>query len=81
MLQYENHARRRMVARRVSEAEVEEAWSTRQVAAREPARPPHGGEVLVIRSTLASGRRLKVVVPADDEQFVITLADQNEEDR
>jgi hypothetical protein len=51
------------------------------VTVSESARPPHTGEVLVIRSTLASGRSIKVVVPADDESFVITVADQDEEDR
>jgi hypothetical protein len=51
------------------------------VTVRVLARPPHTGEVLVIRSTLTGGRRLKVVVPAGDERFVITVADQDEEDR
>ena len=81
MLRYSHHAGRRMVRRRISEAEVEEAWVTRHVTVRELARPPRSGDVLVIRTTLRSGRRLKVVVSADDERFVITLADQDEEDR
>jgi hypothetical protein len=81
MLRFATHARRRMISRGISVAEVEEAWSARHVVAREPARPPHDGEVVVIRSRTASGRRLKVVVRADDERFVITLADQDEEDR
>lgn len=70
-----------MAARGISEDEVEDAWANRGVTTTEPARPPHTGAVLVIRSTLASGRRLKVVVPAGDERFVITVADQDEEDR
>jgi hypothetical protein len=70
-----------MIGRRITEAEVEEAWTTRQVTTREPGGPPRTGEVFVIRSTLRGGRRLKVVVPTDDERFVITLADQDEEDR
>jgi hypothetical protein len=81
MLRYGYHAQRRMASRHITEAEVEEAWAARQVTSRELARPPHTGEVLVIRSTLSSGRRLKVVVPARDERFVITLADQDEEAR
>lgn len=81
MLRYGYHARRRMAGRRITEAEVEEAWASRQVMTREPARPPHSGDVLVIRSALVSGRRLKVVVPAHDERFVITLGDQGEEGR
>ena len=70
-----------MVGRRISEAEVNEAWATRPVTVHEPAGARRSGDVLVIRSTLRSGRRLKVVVSADDERFVITLADQDEEDR
>jgi hypothetical protein len=70
-----------MVVRSITEDEVEEARRIRGVTVSESARPPHTGEVLVIRSTLASGRRIKVVVPADDESFVITVADQDEEDR
>lgn len=70
-----------MVARGITQDEVEEALANRAVMVREAARPPHTGEVLVIRSTLASGRRLKVVVPAGDERFVIIVADQDEEDR
>ena len=81
MLRYAHHARRRMAGRSISEAEVEEAWSARHVTAREPARARRSGDVLVIRSALRSGRRLKVVVSADDERFVITVADQDEEDR
>jgi len=80
-LRYSAHARRRMASRRISEAEVEEAWATRHVSAYERSGPFHEGDVLVIRSTLPSGRRLKVVVAADDERFVITAADQNEEGR
>jgi|GEM_PF-6388618 len=45
MLRSGKHARRRMVTRRISESEVEEAWSLRPVTAREPARPPHAAEV------------------------------------
>lgn len=81
MLRYGAHAERRMAARRISAGEVEEAWANRGVTVTEPARPPHTGEVVVIRSTVGSGRRLKIVVPADDERFVITVADQDEEDR
>jgi len=70
-----------MTGRRISEVEVEEAWAARHVTVREPAGARRSGDVLVIRSTLRSGRRLKVVVSADDERFVITVADQDEEDR
>jgi hypothetical protein len=51
------------------------------VTAHQPAGARRSSDVVVIRSTLPSGRRLKVVVSADDERFVITLAGQDEEDR
>ena len=70
-----------MVGRSISEAEVNEAWATRHVTVHERAGARRSGDVLVTRSTLRSGRRLKVVVSAGDERFVITLADQDEEDR
>ena len=81
MLRYSTHARRRMVARGITEDEVEEAWTVRGVTVMESARPPHTGDVTVIRSTLVGGRRLKVVVAAGETRFVITVADQDEEDR
>ena len=70
-----------MAGRHISEGEVEEAWATRHVTVHEASKARRGNDVLVIRSTLASGRRLKVVVATDDERFVITAADQDEEDR
>jgi len=70
-----------MVGRDISESEVEEAWMARHVTAHEAAGDRRLGDVLVIRSTLRSGRRVKLVVSADDERFVVTLADQDEEDR
>jgi hypothetical protein len=70
-----------MATRRITEAEVEEAWTTRHVSMRELAGGRRSGDVLVIRSTLAHGRRLKVVVSAEDERFVITVAAQDEEGR
>jgi len=48
---------------------------------RRTAPDPSAGEVVVIRSTPASGRRFKLVVRAEDQRFVITLADQGEEDQ
>ena len=70
-----------MIGRNISETEAEEAWLARHVTTREAAVDRRSGDVLVIRSTLESGRRLKLVVSADEERFVITAADQDEEDR
>jgi len=70
-----------MTGRRISEREVEEAWTDRHVMSQEPGEARRSGDVLIIRSTLRSGRRLKVIVAADDERFVITVADQDEEDQ
>jgi len=70
MLRYARHALRRMGGRRITEAEVEEAWVTRHITTNEAAGDRRRGDVLVIRSTLRSGRRLKVVVAAEDERFV-----------
>jgi hypothetical protein len=75
-LRYAHHARRRMAERRISEAEVEEAWTTRHVTVLERAGARRSSDVLVIRSALRSGRRLKLVVRADDQRFVITVAAQ-----
>ena len=66
-----------MAGRGITEAEVDEACAVRHVTVHEQAGDRRAGDVIVIRSTLRSGRRLKVVVSADDEQFVITLADQD----
>ena len=81
MLRYSRHARRRMIGRNISETEAEEAWVARHVTIREMAVDRRSADVLVIRSTLESSRRLKRVVSADDERFVITAAVQDEEDR
>jgi len=70
-----------MGGRGISDAEVEEAWALRQITALELRGEGRSGDILIIRSTLASGRRLKVVVSADEERFVITVADQDEEGR
>lgn len=70
MLRYSGHARRRMAARRISEAEVEETLATRHVAVHETAGLRRPGAVVVVRTTLRSGRRLKVgaiITSADDD--------------
>ena len=81
MLRYTRHARHQMARRLISVEEVQEARAPRDVTVRESERGQDLGDVLVIRATLQSGRRLKVVVRANDERFVITAADQDQEDR
>jgi len=73
-LQFSRHATRRMVGRHISPAEVEEAWTSRD--ATYAVLGPKAGRRLVILGTTASGRRLKVVVLARDERFVVTVADR-----
>ena len=79
LLRYGRHALRQMAARRITKAEVEEVWISREITSQAPASPPHTGSVLVIRSRTIRGRPLKLVVSEPDERFVITVSDRNEE--
>lgn len=81
MFRYSAHAERRMAARRIAAGEVEEAWapSRRDGDRTGPAAPYGRGRCHPVDG--GSGLRLKIVVPADDERFVITVADEDEEDR
>lgn len=74
-MRFDPHARRRMVERHISEAEVAEA-----LAARETSYPSRRrSQRLVVLGRTAGGRRLKVVVLVADEEFVITVADRDQE--
>ena len=76
-LHFSRHATRRMESRNISPDEVAEAWTSRD--ATYAVLGPKAGRRLVILGTTASGRRLKVVVLARDERFVVTVADREEE--
>jgi hypothetical protein len=76
-LHFSRHAMRRMAGRHISPAEVEEAWTNRD--ATYVRLGPKARRSLVILGTAASGRRLKIVVVASDERFVVTVADRDEE--
>ncbi|MDK3255076.1 DUF4258 domain-containing protein [Blastococcus capsensis] len=75
-LRFSGHARRRMAARRIDAAEVEEALAAPDLV---HASQEHPDERTVIRGRTSTGRRLKVVVLTDDKEYVVTVADQGSE--
>lgn len=74
-MRFDPHARRRMAERRITQAEVAEALAARETSYPSQRRPHR----LVVLGRTAAGRRLKVVVLAVDEEFVITVADRDQE--
>lgn len=71
------HARRRMEARGITQAEVEEALADAGRTTYSSADYPD--DRLVILGETEAGRRLKIVVPQDDNEMVITVADRDRE--
>lgn len=67
-MRYSGHARERMSERNVTEAEVAETVNDHEVSWADPK-----GNPCYVR--LISGRRIKVVLAADDPNFVITVVD------
>ena len=71
------HALQRMRARGISRDEVQQALANRQT---QYSSDDFSDTRLIILGQTASGRRLKVVVVADDEDRIITVADRDAED-
>lgn len=71
------HARRRMAQRGITATEIEEAAADPSRTTFPSAELPQ--ERLVILGETRAGRRLKLVVLADDNEFVITVADRDSE--
>jgi hypothetical protein len=65
-----------MAGRRITAGEVAEALAARETSYPSRRKPDR----LVVLGRTDSGRRLKIVVLVADEQFVVTVADRDEED-
>lgn len=76
MLILSAHATRQCVRRGITLAEISEAVASPSATYRSRVAPM---EKLVILGATASGRRLKVVVLAHDNAFVVTVADRDQE--
>lgn len=74
-LRFSAHASQRMKSRRITQAEVEEALAD-PGRVRYPS-ADYPSERLVILGDTSAGRRLKIVVPVDDNETVITVADRD----
>jgi uncharacterized DUF497 family protein len=70
------HASQRMARRRISQEEVEQVLANPETSYPSADYPE---ERLVILGSTDTGRRLKVVVPVDDNEMVITVADRDSE--
>lgn len=75
MLGLAQHARLRMRQRDITESEIEEALT--HASDRYPS--DDAPDRTVVLGTTRNGRRLKVVVSTEDEQYVITVADRDDE--
>ena len=71
------HALKQMKRRHISLMEVEEALASPETSY--PSREYPDDRVVVLGST-SGGRRLKIVVLADDNEFVVTVADRDTEE-
>jgi hypothetical protein len=69
MLQYTNHARKRMQQRSITKAEIEYCLKHYDVSHTDKKGNP------VYRSTTPNGRRIKVVVAKDNTNKIITVGD------
>lgn len=65
-----------MWRRRIHEAEVEEALSARDATYASQ----HGDDRVVVLGETLFGRRLKVVVRAADEEYVVTVMDRDRQE-
>lgn len=76
-LKFSDHAQTQMARRGIKESEVEQAHATRETtySSYQPGIRPR----LVILGSTEEGRRLKIVVLADDHRYVITVADRDQE--
>lgn len=75
-LRFAAHARRRMASRRIEASEIADVLAAPDTT---HASRDHPDERVVIFGRTCSGRRLKVVVCADDNEYVITVADRDSE--
>lgn len=71
MLRYSNHAKKRLAQRRVTSDEVETVLSDPHVTYTDPK-----GNPCYVRDV--NGKSIRVVVAADDPEFVITVIDRTE---
>ncbi|MCK4368900.1 MAG: DUF4258 domain-containing protein [Dehalococcoidales bacterium] len=69
MLQYTNHARKRMRERSITKAEIEYCLNNYDVSHTDKKGNP------VYRSTTPNDRRIKVVVAKDNPDKIITVGD------
>jgi hypothetical protein len=69
MLQYTNHARKRMRQRSITEAEIEYCLNNYDVSHADKKGNP------IYRSTTPNGRSIKVVVAKDNPDKIITVGD------
>lgn len=76
-MQYSQHATEQMADRNIIPVEVEQALDDPQVSYRST-RPGREDRTVILGVT-ATGRRLKVVVRAARPDFVVTVADRDEE--
>jgi hypothetical protein len=65
-----------MASRRIDAAEITEVLAAPDTT--HPARD-NPDEAIVVFGRTSSGRRLKVIVRADDNEYVITVADRDSE--
>lgn len=70
------YLQKRMAQRRITEAEIDEALGNAQTTYASAQGPQPR---LVVLGTTAAGRRLKVVVLQADPEFVVTVADRDDE--
>ncbi len=75
-LRFSGHAKRRMASRRITAEEIADALAVPETT--HPARD-NPNEATVVFGRTSSGRRLKVIVRVDDNEYVITVADRDSE--
>lgn len=76
-MRFSYHASEQMIERDITAAEVAEAAS--QPTTTYSSNRPGRADRTVILGTTASGRRLKVVVLTADPDYVVTVADRDQE--